>query len=61
MDWLDAPNALGGMAGTSDVAEEVGCGRRTAYGRLTELAEDGVIERRDVGNSIVWLLDGDDE
>jgi len=55
-DFLDAISRLDGMAGTSDIAEEVDCTRRTAYTRLKSLEDDNQVKSRKVGNSIVWLI-----
>lgn len=55
-DFLNAVQQLDGMAGTSEVAEEVGCTRRTAYTRLSSLEEDGDVKSRQVGNSLVWII-----
>nr|WP_246084528.1 HTH domain-containing protein [Salinadaptatus halalkaliphilus] len=46
------------MAGTSEIADEVGCTRRTAYTRLKSLEENGRVEIRQVGNSLVWVAAG---
>lgn len=54
--FLDAIQQLGGMAGTSEIAEEIGCTRRTAYTRLKSLEEEGQIESRKVGNSLIWKV-----
>jgi Mn-dependent DtxR family transcriptional regulator len=43
------------MAGTSEIAEEVGCTHRTAYTRLNSLDEKGKVNYRKVGNSLVWI------
>ena len=56
-DFLDAVAALGGSAGTSEVADEVGCPRRTAYNRLDKLRERGELATRDIGPSLLWELD----
>ncbi|WP_246391668.1 HTH domain-containing protein [Halosimplex pelagicum] len=56
--FLEAIQQLGGMAGTSEIAEEVGCTRRTAYTRLKSIEEDGRINSRKVGNSLVWSTSG---
>lgn len=53
--FLDALAAEGGAAASSDVAEHVGCSRRTATRRLTELARDGRIDRREVGRAVLWF------
>jgi len=45
-----------GAAGTTDVAEHVGCDRRTAYLKLQSLEEEGDVERRKVGNALLWEL-----
>jgi GTP-sensing pleiotropic transcriptional regulator CodY len=55
-DFTDAIQTLGGMAGTSEIAEEVGCTRRTAYTRLQSLKSEGIINSRKVGNSLLWSL-----
>lgn len=55
-DFLNAIDDLDGLAGTSEIAEEVGCTRRTAYTRLKSLEEDGRVSSRKVGNSLVWSL-----
>lgn len=52
--FLEAIQQLGGMAGTSEIAEKVGCTRRTAYTRLKSLEEDSRVNSRKVGNSLVW-------
>ena len=53
-DFIDAIQTLDGMAGTSEIAETVGCTRRTAYTRLQSLESDGKVSSRKVGNSLVW-------
>lgn len=55
-DFLDAIRRLDGIAGTSEVAEEVGCTRRTAYTRLKSLEGEGQISSRKVGNSLLWSI-----
>jgi predicted transcriptional regulator len=47
---------LGGSASTTEVAESMGCDRRTAYIRLKELEDENQISSRKVGNSLLWLL-----
>jgi predicted transcriptional regulator len=38
-----------------EVAEELGCVRRTAYNKLSELADRGEIEKKKVGGrAVVW-------
>jgi hypothetical protein len=41
-------------AGTSDIAEYVGCDRRTAYLKLTSLEQDGKLESDKIGNALLW-------
>lgn len=55
-DFVNAIEALDGMAGTSEIAENVGCTRRTAYTRLKSLEDEEKVESRQVGNSLVWIV-----
>lgn len=55
-DFLDAIREYGGMAGTSEIAQNVGCTRRTAYTRLQSLEEEGQVSNRKVGNSLLWSI-----
>ena len=50
-----------GEVGTRAVAEEVDCNRDTARVRLTALAEQGAVERREIAGAILWSLDVADE
>jgi len=52
-DFLDAVSAVDG-ATTSEVADRVGCEYRTAYKRLGDLEDQGRVESREVGNSLLW-------
>ena len=52
--FVDAIQSVGGMGGTSEIAEEVGCTRRTAYTRLKALEDGQQVSSRQVGNSLVW-------
>jgi predicted ArsR family transcriptional regulator len=54
-DFLRALDELG-AAGTTDIAEEVGCDRRTAYLKLQDLEDDGDIKSQKVGNALLWEL-----
>ena len=56
-DFTDAIQKLGGMAGTSEVAETVGCTRRTAYTRLQTLESEGQVSSKKVGNTLLWSVD----
>ena len=55
-DFLDAIQQNNGMAGTAEIAENVGCTRRTAYTRLNSLESDGQVSSRKVGNSLIWSV-----
>lgn len=44
------------MPTTGDVAESVGCDRRTAHDRLTTLEEKGEVESQRVGAAFVWAI-----
>jgi GTP-sensing pleiotropic transcriptional regulator CodY len=54
-DFINAIREHDGMAGTSEIADTVGCTRRTAYTRLKSLEDESQVESRQVGNSLVWL------
>jgi predicted transcriptional regulator len=41
-------------ASTSEVADAVGCSRRNADVRLRQLEEEGLIESKMAGNSLIW-------
>ncbi|MFB6216714.1 MAG: winged helix-turn-helix domain-containing protein, partial [Candidatus Aenigmatarchaeota archaeon] len=55
-DFIGAIRTLDGMAGTSEIAETVGCTRRTAYTRLQSLEAEGQVTSRKVGNSLLWRI-----
>lgn len=59
-EFLTALEEEGGLAGTSALAEAVGCSSRNALNRLRELEEAGQITSKDVGRSLVWVLDDED-
>lgn len=42
---------------SKEVAEEFGLRRQSAHDRLLELHDDGRIQRKQVGPSVVWYLD----
>jgi len=44
---------------TTEVADGVGCNRRTAYVRLTELEDREDVTSRKVGTALVWALEED--
>ncbi len=43
-------------ASTSEVADAVGCPRRTADYRLKQLRDEGAVESKMAGNSLIWFL-----
>lgn len=55
-DFIDAIRQLDGLGGTSEIADTVGCTRRTAYTRLKNLEDQGQVSSRKVGNSLVWTV-----
>ncbi len=55
-EFIRAIQHLEGMAGTSEIAEEIGCTQRTAYTRLKSLEDQNRIESRKVGSSLLWSL-----
>lgn len=57
-DFIQALHDLGGTAGTTDVAERVGCVRDSAYRRLNNLSDEGRVERQRIGNSLIWSVKG---
>jgi len=58
-DFIEAIHAEGGLAGTTAVAEIVGCTRRQALNRLKELREQDKVTSKDVGRSLVWQIQSD--
>jgi len=58
-EFLDAISEPG--IGTAKVAEEVGCKRNTAYKRLKQLEDDGLVEGEPVGNSLIWRPANEEE
>ncbi len=56
-DFLDAISEEGGMAGTGNIADLVGCAHDTAYKRLQQMEEKGLISSRKVGNTLLWTVD----
>lgn len=64
--FVDAIDAEGGMAGTQDVTDRVGCSYELAYKRLNQLEDEGRVTSRKIGNARLWQLvdepdDGDDD
>lgn len=55
-DFLEALAELG-SSGTTDIADYVGCDRRTAYLKLKSLENKNKIKSKKVGSSLLWELD----
>ena len=55
--FLVAIRNEGGIAGTSDVCQQVGCAYETAFKRLHTLADRGEIHRRVIGRTNLWVND----
>ncbi|MEE6210388.1 transcriptional regulator [Salarchaeum sp. III] len=53
-DFLQA--IKNGHKGTSDIAEAVGCKRRTADYRLRQLREQEKVTAEKIGRTLVWTL-----
>lgn len=59
-DFIHAIQAEGGLAGTSAVAEIVGCTHRQALNRLKELRDQDKVQSKDVGRALVWQIQSDE-
>jgi ribosomal protein S25 len=46
----------GSVLSTKEVADKVGCSYNLAYKRLGELAEEGRIKGKIIGNSCAWWI-----
>lgn len=55
-EFVAAIQNQGGLAGTSDIASEVGCSKRQALNRLKELEREDLVVSKDVGRSLVWQI-----
>ena len=53
-DFLQAISNEGGVAGTGEIAERVGCAHDTAYKRLQKLEKKGLVSSEKVGNTLIW-------
>ncbi|NIC00247.1 helix-turn-helix domain-containing protein [Halobacterium sp. R2-5] len=56
-DFLNAINLEGGMAGTGEIADQVGCAHDTAYKRLQRMEKDGLVASQRVGNTLIWTVE----
>jgi hypothetical protein len=55
-DFISALEALDGAAGTSEIADEVGCAYRTAHAKLSKLEKRHKVTSRKVGNAKLWQI-----
>jgi len=53
-DFLIAISNANGMAGTGEIADQVGCAHDTAYKRLQRMEEKGIVSSKKVGNTLLW-------
>ena len=53
-DFLNAIGSEGGMAGTGEIADQVGCAHDTAYKRLKRMENEGLLTSQKVGNTLLW-------
>jgi Mn-dependent DtxR family transcriptional regulator len=60
-EFIEALKEEGGMAGTTDIAENVGVIRETAYKKLSRMEDDGLVQSKKVGNSLVWMTTDENE
>lgn len=56
-EFIEAIQDLDKSASTSEVANKLGCDRRTAYLRLKKLEDGDRISSRKVGNSLLWTIE----
>ncbi|EMA04274.1 HNH endonuclease [Haloarcula vallismortis] len=59
-EFLDAIESEGGLAGTTDVADELGIERPSADYRLRQLEDAGRVTSKKIGNSLAWSLSRSD-
>ena len=59
-EFIEAIRTEGGLAGTTAVAEIVGCTRRQALNRLKELQEQNKVTSKDVGRALAWQIQPDE-
>lgn len=55
-DFIEAIELEDGLAGTTAVAEIVGCTQRQALNRLKKLEEEQKVVSKDVGRALVWQV-----
>lgn len=58
-DFIEAIKSEDGLAGTTAIAEIVGCTQRQALNRLKELEKQEKVVSKDVGRALVWQVQSD--
>lgn len=53
-DFLEAIYSQAGRVRTAEVADKVGCDNRTAYLKLKEMEEEGLVSGRKTENTLRW-------
>jgi uncharacterized membrane protein len=53
-EFINAIDSEGGLAGTGEISERVGCAHDTAYKRLKEMEDAGIVTSKKVGNTLLW-------
>lgn len=59
-NFVEALRRLDGSGSTKEVADEVGCSRRTAHYRMEDLLDNGQVSVREVGRSKLWQVIDDE-
>lgn len=54
--FLQAIDAEGGLATTSNIADRIGCTHDAAYKRLVAMESESVVIRRLFGQTLVWRI-----
>ncbi|MFP9191388.1 transcriptional regulator [Natrialbaceae archaeon A-CW1-1] len=58
-EFMSAITEEGGMAGTGEIADIVGCAHDTAYKRLQKMEGEDLVSSRKMGNTLVWSITED--
>jgi DNA-binding MarR family transcriptional regulator len=53
-EFLSAISKAGGSAGTGEIARIIGCDHDTAYKKLHRMERDGIVAKRNIGNTLLW-------
>ncbi len=60
-DFLSAISDEGGMMGTGDVADKIGCAHDTAYKRLQKMEKNGLVLSKKIGNTLLWSIQANND